>query len=201
MIVPVSALLLMLLPMLLGGDPRRLAGVRLHHAWAIVATFLVQFAVLETSIAPRWMNSAVHVLTYVAAGAFLWFNRRIPGLVAVGVGAASNALAIALNGGTLPASASALRTAGMAEHSTEFVNSGVVADARLAFLGDVFAIPAGLPLHNVFSIGDVVIVLGAGYASLRICGMRGLAPWNPARGGHRANPRHRATPAWRWTAT
>ena len=36
------------------------------------------------------------------------------------------------------------------------MNSGVLAAPRLAFLGDVFAIPAGWPLANVFSIGDVL---------------------------------------------
>ncbi|MEP1124001.1 MAG: DUF5317 family protein [Ilumatobacter sp.] len=44
-----------------------------------------------------------------------------------------------------------------------FENSNVNADARLAFLGDVFAIPANWPLANVFSIGDVIIVVAATY--------------------------------------
>ena len=43
---------------------------------------------------------------------------------------------------------------------------------RLGFLGDVFAIPAGFPLANVFSIGDVLIVLGVGWGAHRICGSR-----------------------------
>ena len=45
--------------------------------------------------------------------------------------------------------------------SVAFENSAPVDDAHLAFLGDVFAVPAGWPLANVFSIGDVLIVIGA----------------------------------------
>ena len=40
-------------------------------------------------------------------------------------------------------------------------NSTVIgAGTRLSFLGDVFAIPDGTILANVFSVGDVLIVVG-----------------------------------------
>ena len=41
-----------------------------------------------------------------------------------------------------------------------FVNSGAMANPHLLFLGDVFATPASLPLYNVYSVGDITIVLG-----------------------------------------
>jgi len=179
-IIPVAALLLLLLPALLGGRLGRLADVRLRHVDLIVATLVVQVVVVLLPFGPHWLPAAAHVATYLAAGGFLWLNRRLPGLPLVALGAACNGVVIALNGGTLPASPQALQTAGMAEHGGDFVNSGALADPRLAFLGDVFAIPASWPLHNVFSIGDVLIVLGVGYASLRICGARGLVPHLPA---------------------
>jgi len=49
-----------------------------------------------------------------------------------------------------------------------FLNSGTVAHPVLGFLGDVFAWPVRLPFANVFSVGDVLIVLGAGYGAHRI---------------------------------
>ncbi len=55
---------------------------------------------------------------------------------------------------------------------SEFTNSDAVEGANLAFLGDVFAIPAGWPGANVFSVGDVVIVLGALLALHALCGSR-----------------------------
>ena len=47
-----------------------------------------------------------------------------------------------------------------------FANAAYVEHARLWFLGDVFAIPASWPLANVFSVGDVLIALGAAWAIL-----------------------------------
>ncbi len=114
--------------------------------------------------------------TWSPAG-FVWLNRRIPGLWIIAVGAASNATAITVNNGTLPASAAALRRAGLPVRSDEFVNSGVLADPKLGFLGDVFAIPAGWPLANVFSIGDLLIVLGAAWGAHRICGSVLVPAW------------------------
>ena len=45
--------------------------------------------------------------------------------------------------------------------ATVFANSAPADGAHLGFLGDVFHTPAWLPIHNVFSIGDLVIVTGA----------------------------------------
>jgi Family of unknown function (DUF5317) len=51
----------------------------------------------------------------------------------------------------------------------------VLAEPRLAFLGDMFHLPASWPLSNVFSIGDILIALGIAWALHRICQSR-LAP-------------------------
>ena len=59
-----------------------------------------------------------------------------------------------------------------------------MAHPRLALLGDVFAIPAGVPLAEVFSIGDVVIMLGVVYTAYRICGTRWWNPWDAATHGY-----------------
>ena len=204
MIIPLFALLLVLSPALLGGRLRRLAGVRLQHTWLILGTLVVQVVAVELPFGPEWLPSATHVATYAVAGLFVWLNRRIPGLLAIGLGAASNGVTIALNGGRLPASEQALRLAGRLGPTRGFANSGLVEHPRLPFLGDVFAIPASWPLHNVFSVGDLIIVLGAGYASLRICGARGLAPWSDpatpdAAPGRVKGPRHRAPRRSRFT--
>jgi hypothetical protein len=192
MIIPLVALLLVLSPAVLGGRLRRLAGVRLRGPAVILCTLVVQVVVVELPFGPGWLPSAAHVATYLAAGVFVWLNRSVPGLLMIGLGAASNGLAIAVNGGTLPASADSLRRAGRLTPNTEFVNSGVVQHPRLWFLGDVFATPASWPLPNVFSVGDLIIVLGAGYASWRICGGAGIAPWQPAAAVRARRARHRA---------
>lgn len=59
-----------------------------------------------------------------------------------------------------------------------FTNSGPLEAPRLWFLGDIFAIPSGFPLANVFSVGDVLILAGVGLAAICICGTR----WSSAIG-------------------
>ena len=54
--------------------------------------------------------------------------------------------------------------------ATTYSNSAIVDNAVLAPLTDIFALPAWLPLHNVFSIGDVLI--GVGVAVVIVVGMR-----------------------------
>jgi hypothetical protein len=195
MIIPVAAALAALLPLLLGGRMNRLAAVRLHRTGWVVWALLLQIVVIEmVSNGPPAILKSMHVLSYLMAAAFLWLNRRVPGLLLVGLGAASNGITIAINGGTLPARPGALRTAGIDLVADQFVNSGALAHPHLWFLGDVFAIPASWPLANVFSVGDVLIVLGVAVASWCICGTFWTPPWNAAANGHGPlrPPRHAA---------
>ena len=90
----------------------------------------------------------------------------------VAAGAVSNGVTIALNDGTLPATASALAAAHIHKNPAVFLNSGSVAHPVLGFLGDVFAWPAPLPFANTFSLGDVLIVAGVAYGAHRIGGSR-----------------------------
>jgi hypothetical protein len=177
-IIPVLGVLAVLSPLLAGGSLRRLGGLRFRGTWILVAALLAQVLAIEVvPDANHSVLSAVHLATYVAAGWYVVLNRRIPGLWIVALGAASNGVAIAANGGTLPASRSALETAGIHLEPGEFMNSGVLADPHLGFLGDVFAIPAGVPLANVFSVGDVLIVLGVAWGAHRVCGSRLVPRW------------------------
>lgn len=146
---------------LTGGSLRNLRDLRLRAAGLLAVALLAQ--VLVISVLPNaspGLLAAVHVLTYAVALAFVALNLRLRGMWIVGVGGLLNFAAIAANGGVMPASASALRSAGQRVGGEKFVNSGTVRGARLSFLGDVFAIPSSWPLHNVFSLGDVLIATG-----------------------------------------
>jgi hypothetical protein len=103
------------------------------------------------------------------------------------LGAALNLLAITANGGVMPASPAALARAGLAD-DPGFQNSTVLADPRLAFLGDVFAVPASWPLSNVFSIGDVLIAAGLAWGLHRVCGSRLVPRWTGNTGAPPAGP-------------
>lgn len=179
MIIPAAAVVALLLPVLLGGNPRRLATIRVRWVWLVVGALVGQIVIIEllSDSGPAWVLERSHVVTYLAAGVFVLLNLRLPGLAVIGLGAALNGVTIAVNGGTLPARAGALRSAGIDPAAEGFVNSGTVADPHLWFLGDVFAVPASLPLSNVFSVGDILIIAGTAYAAWRIMGTRWTTPW------------------------
>lgn len=155
-----------------GGKLRRLAVLPLRHMWVVWLAIVLQIVVFEVlhSTLPVLVSQGLHLLSYAIALSFLIINRHIPGALVIWIGASSNLLAIAANGGIMPASPAAWERAGLADvPASQFENSNLVDGARLGFLGDVFALPAGWPLANVFSIGDVVIALGATYLAHSWC--------------------------------
>lgn len=150
---------------------KRLALLELHHIWLVWVAFATQVIVFQW-VAVHLSESVVkgiHVGTYVILVAFIALNRHIPGAWLIALGTACNLTAIVANGGSMPASKSALETAGKHIPDAVFQNSGFLADPKLLFLGDIFAIPEGVPLANVFSVGDVLIVVGGTYLAHRWC--------------------------------
>ena len=158
---------------LLGGRLGRLADVDIRGLWAIAASLGIQVAII--SLFPdsfENLHVPLHFVSYAFAALFVWFNRRIPGMLIVGLGAALNLVAITANGGVMPATPAALRSAGITE-AEGFVNSTAVDDPKLQFLGDIWAIPDNVPiLDNVFSIGDVIIAIGIIVLVHGVCGSK-----------------------------
>ena len=161
LILAAVVLAIMLVP-LAGGDLSKLAQVKLR-AWPLLsAALLLQLLIMGVwPHGPAGLLRALHVVSYIAAFTVIWLNRKLPGLWCVGTGAVLNFVAIVANGGVMPASAAALKRAGLDPEVGEFANSTVVEGARLGFLGDAFAVPAWVPFANVFSVGDVLIAVGA----------------------------------------
>jgi len=161
---------------LLGGRLSALADVRVRLVWVLFVALALQVVSLYLPGLPRGARVALGVFSYPVAGVFVAANRRLPGVALAALGAALNLLAILANGGVMPASRSALATAGLPLDVPGYRNSTAVADPRLAFLGDVFAIPASWPFSNVFSVGDVLLALGAVWGLHRVCGSRLASP-------------------------
>jgi Family of unknown function (DUF5317) len=157
---------LVLVP-LLGGRLSALVELRFRRPWLLWAALALQVFLFMPG-GPAW--PAAHLFSYALAGVFVWHNRHIPYLWLPCLGGLLNLAAITANGGTMPARAAAEAAAGLT--ATGPANSSVVAHPHLAFLGDVFAIPASWPLHNVFSVGDVILVVGAGLLVHRVTGSR-----------------------------
>jgi hypothetical protein len=184
MLIAVLALLAVALVPVTGGSLRALAELRFARAWTLPVALATQVLVISVwPSGPERLLQALHLGSYALAAWFLIANRRTTGLAVIAFGALLNVVVITANDGVMPASEAAFRTAGI-ERTDEFENSAPTDDAHLAFLGDVFAVPEGWPLANVFSVGDVGIVVGAGV--LVVSAGRRRAPSPPELAGSAA---------------
>jgi hypothetical protein len=162
---------------LFGGRLGALAEVRLRRVWTIFAALGLAVLATELPGLPDGVRSLLLVAAYPVGAVFLAANWRVPGMSLASLGAALNLLAITANGGIMPAAPAALERAGLSADAPGFQSSTAVADPRLAFLGDIFALPASWPLSNVFSVGDVLIAVGLAWGVHRICGSRLVPRW------------------------
>ena len=175
------------LALVVGGKPSRLAAVRFRHSWLVLLALGIQVVLFShlTVHAPVVWIETLHVGSYALLMLFAWANLRITALVPVLVGLVLNALPIAANGGRMPLSASAAHAVGLAGYRNVSLSAH-----RLAFLGDMFALPRGVPLANVFSIGDVMI--GVGVVTFIVLISLGCEPERPLDRGRALRPfRHR----------
>jgi Family of unknown function (DUF5317) len=162
MTLALAFVLLVLSVPLAGGRLSRLGELRVRSIWLAGLAFAVQ--VLIVTVIPEGdtgAHRAAHLGSYALVGACVLRNLDVRFLWLVALGGALNLIAIVANGGVMPARRGALEAAGLDVRSGAFANSDLVEGARLGFLGDVFALPAGWPGANVFSLGDVVMVVGA----------------------------------------
>lgn len=178
-----------------GGSLSALGRVHLRFAPAIFGALALQIAII--SVVPGgspWLHRVLYVGSYALAAVFVVANRRLAGIRMLALGATLNLIAILANNGVMPASRSALRTAGRLASSTNFLNSAAVSHPRLLFLGDILPVPHAVPLANVYSIGDVCIAIGIAIAIHVLAGSRlvrrrsGVAPEVSSRGSDSVIP-------------
>jgi len=147
--------------LLLGGQASRLGELKIRFAWLCVLGLAVQLLLFSDAVTSRIgdLGVPIYVVSTVVVAGAVAANYRIPGMAVVALGAFSNLVAIVANGGYMPTTAAALAATGFGE-KTGYSNSALLPDPKLPWLTDIFAMPAWIPAHNVFSIGDVLIGLG-----------------------------------------
>jgi hypothetical protein len=174
--------------LLTGGRLERLGEARFRWAPLALAGLLTQLIVFFGPVAERVGDLGVPL--YVGSTALVLAavlrNVAIPGLALVALGAVSNLAAIVANGGYMPASPGALAALGR-EINTGYSNSAVVEAPALAPLTDLFALPAWLPWANLFSVGDVLIAAGIGWAVVAL--LHGRGPVRAGTSHHRTGSR------------
>ena len=164
--------------LLLGGRPSGLSDLRFRWSWVFLSGLMVQVILFSDVVTERVgaLGAPIYVASTGLVLAAVLANRKIPGMLMVALGAASNLAAIIANGGYMPASISAMEALGKVE-KTVYSNSSVVPQPALAPLTDIFALPSWLPWANIFSIGDVLI--GIGVVLVIAVAMRRARPAQP----------------------
>lgn len=165
---------------LTGGRLAALATTPLHAPVALGGAVAAQVAAAAAGgRGSAGLAAALHVGSYALAGWWLVRNRHLTGVALLAAGGALNGAAIVANGGVMPVHPAAAATAGMAHDAA--TNAAIVAAAPLWFLGDVFAVPAVVPLATAFSVGDVLLVAGLAVVLHVRCGSRPAGAWTRRR--------------------
>lgn len=184
----------LLLGRLTGGRVSAIGEIRFRWAWLALGGLMAQVLLFAGPVASRVGSAGppLYVASTAVVLAALLRNVRLPGLVLLAVGALLNLVAIVSNGGFMPSSPEgwAALSGTAALPTADYSNSVLInAATRFPYLGDVFFLPRPIPFANVFSIGDVLIGLGA--ARLLVRAMHGhaaAADATNAAGGRRGTP-------------
>lgn len=155
--------------------------LRLRYAWLPIAIFIIQWMFVIFPVADkegvRLLGAWVLACTYGILLTFLILNRSLPGVKLIFLGATLNLIVMLANGGYMPVTPEALLRSGHEDHIV--VQSGhryvhgskdIVLekeDTRLYALSDVLGFPKTMPFSTNFSIGDLVIGVGAFWLSYR----------------------------------
>jgi hypothetical protein len=184
MLIAIVALAVVACIPLVGGSYGALGQLRIRGTWLVFGALATQIAIISVfDIQIEAVSRGLHILTYVMIGVCLALNRTVRWVWIVAVGWFCNFTAIVVNGGVMPTSTSGAQTVGRTATSTTFENAAPVDDARLAFLGDIFSTPREIPMANVLSIGDILLLAGVAFvmfaASRAPIGHRGLDTIRP----------------------
>ncbi|GAB6932828.1 DUF5317 domain-containing protein [Calditerricola satsumensis] len=164
-----GVLLGLVVALLRGGKLAHLADVRIRGAWVFVALCLGQVALYLFRdqmpsifrMSPVWFLSAYLVMFLV-----LYQNRHIHGVNVMLIGGLLNFVVMVANGGYMPVSPEAASL--ISPTYIEPLPQGpygkhilMSEETNLNFLGDIIPLLPPYPRHQVVSIGDVLINIGA----------------------------------------
>ena len=157
----------------ISGSHLRMVNVR--YVWLVLVAYLPQFFAFyfqpTQQLIPNCWVSVMLVLSQSMLIFFVWANRKIEGFWLLGIGLLSNFIAIVLNGGWMPIMPKVL-----ARMFPDGVSSSLELGKRVGFgkdvlllkeqtnlwfLGDIFTLPGWIGYPVAFSLGDIVLSIGA----------------------------------------
>lgn len=175
MVLAEAAIAGIVLGLLSGGRLGALAELRIRHVELVYAAILLQIGAFPSGVLPWSTPDAIArglwLISFALLIGFAVVNRAVRGVALVLTGLASNLAAVVANGGLMPASPHAIQAAGLTYRLHN--NSVSTSDPHLAWLTDLWAVPAWIPWGNVFSVGDVFVA--AGIVATIVLAMHGSA--------------------------
>jgi hypothetical protein len=145
----------------------------LQHLWLVFAAFFPQFIILyipnvRQQFPDVWAANLLTASQLLLLG-FAWFNRKLPGMKILLIGATLNFMVMAANSGFMPISpqtASRLVSEYVLQDipiGSRFGTKDILLypqDTRFEWLADRFLPPAWSAYQAAFSFGDVFIAIG-----------------------------------------
>src|SRR5215216_353161 len=125
MTLALAFLLLLVTVPVAGGRLGRLEEVRMRGLWLVALAIQIVLVTIVPS-GNETLHRIAHILTYFLAAACIVRNLHLRFMWVVALGGLLNFIAIAANAGVMPASRSALQSAGLDPASGEFANSDFV---------------------------------------------------------------------------
>jgi hypothetical protein len=151
----------------------RIAAIPLRSAWLALLAICLQLPLLRAPVVPSGsigVEMALFVGSLLLLLAFVWRNRRLAGVLILGVGVVCNLLVIVANGGFMPITPETLveiNPGSTVEQWPEGVHYGGSKDVirerentELWVLSDILVSPLAFPVPIAFSLGDLVIAVG-----------------------------------------
>ena len=152
----------------------------LRSTWLVLVGFIPQLIVAYLpathTLVPNWLAVASLSASLISFLAFVWINRRLPGMPVLLAGLLLNLTVMAANGGWMPITPD-IASRLLGEDVSKFVALGdrfgqkdillASQNIRFGFLADRFLPPAWFPYQVAFSAGDILIAVGAFWLLVR----------------------------------
>jgi hypothetical protein len=165
----VIVLAVIAIALLRGGTLRNFAEVHLRWLPLVFGSLGLQLLIFTPLLGgrvPPLVVTTLYLISMALLVVWVTLNRQIPGIVLIAAGVVMNTVAIAANGGYMPVDPAAAAYAGRLENyaseGAPISNNSLATseNVRLWLLTDIFPVPAGIPLANVFSLGDILLTVG-----------------------------------------